>query len=642
MENELNPTHLPEFSFYRAPITNKLPCLKINIQELHKRITTDLQLKDNTLEVRKYKTKDERREVKASRLPFVTPSGAFRARSLETLTQHSGYLCLDLDDISASKHSVVKNTLLNDTQIKTLLLFKSPSNEGYKWFIKIPQDHLLHGKYFDAVENYLMTKYGYKVDKACRDVARACFMSYDDEAYLNPDLYFEPLDESFLKEWLPKLKNKNQNQNHETPQHQKLAEVNYLVEAIQNQKIDITSDYKDWCNVGFALCELGEDGRSVFHQISSICSKYDEDKADVKYTKLMDAYDGRTTLGTLFHMAKRFGVKLQSLEPSTIEVKQSTPRTAAQRMMEAKNQEPIKSLLGGIWYTGELHILFGDNNTGKSIWATQIADCISKGKNVFNILPNETPASKVLFYDFELSDKQFEKRYMNGTGQPYDFSDHLHIDNINFQELYEANPNMNTDDLIINKIETDILQLKPNVVIIDNMTYLKTETTQEAKVALELIRKLNQLKRKYDISILVISHTPKIKGGMPITNNDLAGSKNLSNLVDSISAIGKSTRGKDEKYIKLIKCRSGEKVFDTDNVISVRITKDDCFLGFEYLDCENEFEHLKDQQKERARIEQEELKAEAIRLHSEDKSYREIARLLGVGKTTIERWINGK
>jgi predicted ATP-dependent serine protease len=309
-------------------------------------------------------------------------------------------------------------------------------------------------------------------------------------------------------------------------------------------------------------------------------------------------------------------------------------------MIEAKNQEPIKSLLGGIWFTGELHILFGDNGTGKSVWATQIADALSKGKNVFNILPNESSASRVLFYDFELSDKQFEKRYMNGTGQPYNFSDQLYIDNINFQELHEANPHLSTDDLIINKIDTDIQQLKPKVVIIDNMTYLKTETTQEAKVALELIRKLNQLKRKYDLSILVISHTPKIKGGMPITNNDLAGSKNLSNLVDSISAIGKSTRGSDEKYIKLIKCRSGEKVFDTDSVISVKIDKDDCFLGFEYLDCENEFEHIKDYQKEQNRIEQKGLKEEAIRLHLEGKSYREIARLLCVSKSTIERWIN--
>ena len=44
---------------------------------------------------------------------------------------------------------------------------------------------------------------------------------------------------------------------------------------------------------------------------------------------------------------------------------------------DAKKLPKMSRLLGNIWCKGEVHILFGDNGTGKSIWATQIADALS-------------------------------------------------------------------------------------------------------------------------------------------------------------------------------------------------------------------------------------------------------------------------
>ena len=72
--------------------------------------------------------------------------------------------------------------------------------------------------------------------------------------------------------------------------------------------------------------------------------------------------------------------------------------------------------------------------------------------NVFGVLPNENKPLRVLFYDFELSDKQFQKRYSEGNGSRYDFSENLFIDNIDFQALTKENPNLKVDELIIRKI----------------------------------------------------------------------------------------------------------------------------------------------------------------------------------------------
>ena len=55
-------------------------------------------------------------------------------------------------------------------------------------------------------------------------------------------------------------------------------------------------------------------------------------------------------------------------------------------------------------------ILFADTNLGKSILSVQIGNSISKGQQIrgFQL---EAPKQKVLYFDFELSAKQFEVRY---------------------------------------------------------------------------------------------------------------------------------------------------------------------------------------------------------------------------------------
>ncbi len=642
---------LPEFSLFKEPISNKVPYKTINIQDLHKIITTDTKLSRLTAQVSNIKDKVGRNKVKTNLLPYITPSGIFRCRENEYIKFHSGYLCVDLDNLESEQMQQVKDNLLNDVNIQTCLLFRSPSRNGYKWFIRIPNDVSTHLDYFNAVENYLLKTYNYQIDGNCKDVSRACFLSYDEDAYINP-IEVKQLDIEFLTKWIPEKMTKKANLSNQLKTiEDKLKGVNLLIAELQSQSLDITKSYSDWMKIGLALCELGEDGRQPFHDISCLSNKYDEDECDEKYSELLTNNRGTVTLGTLFYIATKNGIlppneKLKALlnletkfDAAQLEVTKMFPRTAKQRMDDAKNQPPIKKLLGSIWFSGELHILFGDNGTGKSVWATQIADALTNGKSAMNILPNETEPQKVLFYDFELSDKQFERRYTDETGGQYQFSENLFIDNIDFQSLSAENVAQKPDEMIITKIEQAIVKLKPQVLIIDNLTYLKTETTQDAKVALEILRKLNQLKRQYDLSILVLAHTPKTKDGQPITNNDLAGSKHLSNLVDSISAIGKSKKGKNEKYIKQIKARSGEKQFDTEDVISVELVKNGSFLGFEYLYCENEYEHLADTSRQNQMIEKQMLKQQVFNLKSEGLSIREIEDKVAISKSTIQRWL---
>ena len=97
-----------------------------------------------------------------------------------------------------------------------------------------------------------------------------------------------------------------------------------------------------------------------------------------------------------------------------------TVKTASRWIEQAKTRPIPQMLFGEFWFEGELCILFADTNLGKSILAVQMGNSISKGEQIrgFKL---ETPKQQILYFDFELSDKQFENRYSIKFEQHYDF-----------------------------------------------------------------------------------------------------------------------------------------------------------------------------------------------------------------------------
>ncbi|WP_456424762.1 AAA family ATPase [Lutibacter sp.] len=257
---------------------------------------------------------------------------------------------------------------------------------------------------------------------------------------------------------------------------------------------------------------------------------------------------------------------------------------------EAKKRPIPKMLFGEFWHEGELCILFADTNQGKSILAVQIANSISSGYSTCS-LQLEAKQQSVIYIDFELSDKQFECRYSD------DYSNHFHFNN-NFYRA-EIKPNSKIpkefnsfEDYLCESIERIIIKHNSKVLIIDNISYLKNGT-EKASEATTLMIFLNDLKRKYNVSILVLAHTPKRDYSKPISKNDLSGSKSLMNFCDSSFAIGQSFNTTGIKYLKQIKQRVVEEKYGIENVISYSLKKDINFLKFEFIGFENELNHIK-------------------------------------------------
>ena len=184
-----------------------------------------------------------------------------------------------------------------------------------------------------------------------------------------------------------------------------------------------------------------------------------------------------------------------------------TIKTANRTIREAALRPNPDTLYLTLWYEGEVCCLFSDSNLGKSILAMQIAAQIAETR-------------KVLYFDFELSDKQFQLRYSDEQGNLNTFPDNLYRVEINRESLDVSN----FEDTIIGNIEQAALQTDAKVLIIDNLTYLCI-ASEKGDVAGALMFRLMALKKKHGLSMLILAHTPKRCLSNPITQNDLAGSK---------------------------------------------------------------------------------------------------------------------
>src|SRR6478736_9595478 len=60
---------------------------------------------DDVIELRSKTKKDDRRKAK-SKLPYVTISGQFKERNEKGIVKHSGFLCIDIDNLGDSVNDV--------------------------------------------------------------------------------------------------------------------------------------------------------------------------------------------------------------------------------------------------------------------------------------------------------------------------------------------------------------------------------------------------------------------------------------------------------------------------------------------------------------------------------------------------------
>ena len=157
---------------------------------------------------------------------------------------------------------------------------------------------------YERIRHYLFEHYGIETDHTS-DVARPCYLCYDDDAYYDePTFKANPASE-FLVDKSRDARLVRPIANHNPLPIVQHADIETLVCEIERRRIDITADYANWVRVGFALASVcGVAGEGLFHRISQFHPNYNPKETHKLYTSCLKNNSGVVTIGTIVYLMK--------------------------------------------------------------------------------------------------------------------------------------------------------------------------------------------------------------------------------------------------------------------------------------------------------------------------------------------------
>ncbi len=88
-------------------------------------------------------------------------------------------------------------------------------------------------------------------------------------------------------------------------------DIETIISRLEAAQTDITANYSDWLEIGFALAdEMGESGREYYHRISRFHPGYSPTDCNKQYDNCLKAKGHGVTLKTFFHLAKQSGIDI--------------------------------------------------------------------------------------------------------------------------------------------------------------------------------------------------------------------------------------------------------------------------------------------------------------------------------------------
>lgn len=187
---------------------------------------------------------------------------------------------------------------LAETMPFVLYVGLSCSGEGYRVLVPIANADERDSHYV-AAEQFFREYYGLHADPACKDVARAFYVSHDPSPYVNEQagtFVHVRGDACLLSPETAAAKtsaaSKPAGTNHRrTATHAHFSDDLFekLIERTEASGAVAFDSYHSWVRAGIVLANnFGENGRELFHRLSSLSPKYDREECDTKYGQLLN------------------------------------------------------------------------------------------------------------------------------------------------------------------------------------------------------------------------------------------------------------------------------------------------------------------------------------------------------------------
>ena len=249
----------------------------------------------------------------------------------------------------------------------------------------------------------------------------------------------------------------------------------------------------------------------------------------------------------------------------------------------ANNQSEVNKenrLLSTIMKRDHLAVFWGPSGLGKSFLGYQIGLALAQGDNLFDVLADENyppqeehyrkivndfAPQKILYVDFEMSEKAIAGRMTEVPHKTY------YVPNNNMEILiFQMTDVQDPFDYFLS-IEEALTDSPVDMLIIDNLSSM-CDRLEDADTAKKIMRKFEDLKRRYNLAILLIAHSNKVNAGVKLDDTQLKGSSNIKNFCDSMFSIGRG-RTSTERYLKQTKCRHDPEMYGDMNVVVMELTQ---------------------------------------------------------------------
>ena len=363
---------------------SKKPLCEWNIQQLHYAIKTGAgdgvgTFKDTIYELRKAISKEEKRAIKASKIPAVTVSGTFDKRKKTGLKEHSGLIQIDIDQ--HSNPQALREELANDEHVA--LCFISPSGTGVKAVVKVNPHRDTHLAQYNALATYFKKAFGVDIDLKCKDIPRLMLLSWDQDVYMNAKAdVFAELEESIsTNKPTPSKTLQASYKPASSPWIVRDGNNRELIEQITNtiedERLDITVDYDRWWKLAFALhAELGTEGREYFHRISQFYKGYNPQECDKQFDYASANNDNRITMGTIIYYAKEHGISIpQCSSVYNIDIVEKSPAAEKSKQKTSRAKRIIEHDDDKLYY---------------ALKNWRLRQATKEGKKAFQIFHNRT------------------------------------------------------------------------------------------------------------------------------------------------------------------------------------------------------------------------------------------------------------
>jgi hypothetical protein len=193
------------------------------------------------------------------------------------------------------------------------MMYITPSGFGFRFVLQADKPITNEAEYIVACKQFLKTIEIYGINSEYHDhstINKGWYFPTDKGYFdVRGDVFSPDLEETMHKETPINPKNKISNVSKSS------EEIETLISLIESKEIDITAEYKDWISIGFALAHsFDEGGRKYFQRISQFHPDYNQHGCDNKYTSCLKSNGDGITLGTLYHIAKKYGLQISACE----------------------------------------------------------------------------------------------------------------------------------------------------------------------------------------------------------------------------------------------------------------------------------------------------------------------------------------